>query len=255
MQTSMDRATVDGIKFWSHQFAEHMEFMINSLRDESDEAPTDVMRELSDLQGVWERVSKDPSQYRESFLERTVKIQARVADMVASLECVPDLIHHMQEETDYFDQSVLRHEFRLRDEIVYWSHEHAENLDFVNCQLPKLILMQNLGPAPEWLTEMAKANDELSKQLKELASANETGVLDSIREAFGNESSEVSQEEYETFMALKTVHLQSLDELLKRVKDLPLAPGTQMDVYNMVRHERHEAIFAINRAKSYLLGV
>lgn len=243
-----DAAVVDGIMFWSHQFAEHMEFLVKALQNEEVTTDPTLMADLARMQRVWTPVSKNAQLFKPEHLIKTYALLEEVEELVSGLECVPDLVHHMKEESNYLKNSVLRGRYTLRDEIGFWSREHAENLDFVNCQVPKLIALQGLGPVPGWLKGAAATNTELSARFKELASANEQGVLGDI---VGTED-QVAREDLDAFLELKAAHLVAVDNLLTNVGDLPLTQPTKMDVYKMVRHERREAIYALNRVKTYV---
>lgn len=247
-------AKIEGISFWAHQFSEHFKFILAILKAEKEEVSTtpELRTKLRGMQARWALISEDPRLYEDEDSERTLELKEEVKELISSLDCIPDLLTHMIEEVDYFKNSVVAEEYTLKDEVAWWATEHAENLDFVNCQLPILIRNEGDDRWPAFLHRALEANKELSQEFKEIAYNNRAGFLAGIGRAFGLAgSSEIDPRDLDNFMRLKEEHIDGINELMIRIPELPLSPCTQKDLFEMLDHERNEAVFAFDRIRSY----
>lgn len=246
-------AKIEGIEFWAQQFAEHFEFIIDVLKAEELGNPK-LFLKLNGMEHRWARIHQDPLLFTHADLEKTLELKHEVKDIVADKPCLPDLLEHMIEEAEYFRDSILDNKYTLKDEISFWANEHAENIDFVGCQLPILIKNDSLGRASRWpsfLGHAFKKDKKLSEKLKELSASNREGFLSGIGRLFGYDRNEVSEEEMDHVFNLFGEHIAGIESLISHVGDLPLSEDNMYVLDAMLNHELNEALFAIQRLRHY----
>jgi hypothetical protein len=255
-QQELNPIQLEGTQFWAHQFSEHFKFIINELKLNRDkvEAPRALMAQLHQMQARWAEINENPFLFTPETLDKTFELKEQVKGLVSGLECVPDLLTHMLEEASYYLNSVLEEKYTLQDEIAYWATEHAENIDFVNCQLPVLIRDHGLGPAPKFLAKVAADNAKLSAAFKEIAADNQEGFFAGIGKLFGfgaDRSGEVDPKTLMQFEKLHMKHMNAVQGLIEKLPQIPLPPKLLSDLYEMLTHEAREAMFADARIKQY----
>ena len=255
IQKGLDKlAKLESTSFWAHQFSEHFKFIISILKANKDkvEVTPVFMAKLKAAEIRWANISDDPRLYKDNDYDKTLALKEEVKDLVSSLPCIPDLLTHMIEELNYFKNSVLSEEYNLQDEVSYWATEHAENLDFVNCELPQLIKEEGSYTWPRFLYRVFEDNKKLSSKFKEVAYNNQAGFLAGLGKVFGlGKDANVDPKDLANFMRLKEKHINGIDNLISHIPDLPLSPDTMKDLYEMLNHERNEAIFAFDRINTY----
>ena len=207
------------ISFWAHQFAQHFTFIAAFLKRYDIEKFEEYGEELKHFETAWMQVQHNPNSLTDALMNDTLRIKKAIKKQVKHLPCIPALITHMLEELNYFDESILQHKYTLQDEIEYWSKEHAENLEFVGCELPRLIQEDGKGSIPNFLKQMLEEGAQLANEFKQ-------------------------QNNFEEFMLLKQKHLESINKLLHKLPHIPLNKQTMQDVKEMLQHEKHEAMFA-----------
>jgi len=160
-----------GIRFWAKQFYEHFQFIRDLIeRNELNQSLSDDQhQELREVQKAWKTVRKNPQIPRLGRLvDVTKEIKEEMRGVVSGLNCVPDLLNHMMEELEYFERSVLLDSFTQWDEVTWWAREHAENLEYVACQLPVLIQEDDLGEQPRVVDDIVENARELADQFREI---------------------------------------------------------------------------------------
>lgn len=247
---------LEGTAFWAHQFAQHFEFIqgiLNGNKNEVTGVTPELMVRLRGAQNRWNAISEDPHIYKESDYEKTLALKEEVKSIVSNLPCIPDLLVHMIEELNYFQNSVRKEEYNLQDEVSYWATEHAENLDFVNCELPELIKAEGNDRWPRFLYKAFEDNKKLSEKFRKIAYNNQAGFLAGLGKVFGIglSADNVDSKELDYFMRLKEKHIAGIDNLIAHIPELPLTPKTMKNLFEMLNHERNEAIFAFERIGTY----
>lgn len=219
------------IRFWAHQFEEHMDI----IRDLSQRAGLRVGANVYRLRAQWAKIHQDASLLTARVVQES---DMAVRDALETarehgIPCVPDLYAHMLEESEYFQQAILGDRFDLGSEMQWWAREHAENLDFVNCQLPVLIAEDSRRrTVPPAVKEAMAKNQKISAQFKRVL-ANGGG-----------------KQGLERLMEAKKEHAAAVESLMSNLDSLPLKAKTRESVRKMLHHEKHEAEFAELRLKT-----
>ncbi len=208
------------------------------------------------------------------LFEKTLNFKqwARKVFTDSGVACIPALAEHMIGETLYYRDCILggdasledyemnevarafaglgvmpenrqRDEWNYAREFAFWATEHAESLEFTNCELPQLadigqVLVSKAGP---WAKIMA-TNEVLAAQFRSIAERVERAV------ANGASVDTVPQSLYHEMMATKKEHLKGLVEFAAHVDSLPFDdPDDRVNVLELNRHEGEEAMFAFAR--------
>lgn len=254
-RTKAQSAKIIGIEFWAERFSEHFMFIRDILKSEN-LGDTKLRTQLATMEARWAQISGNPLLFKPKDLEKTLELKHEVKHIVSSKPCLPDLLEHMIEEANYFKASIVDEKFTLKDEIHFWANEHAENLDFVDCQLPIFIEKEGHGRYPAFLKKAFKQNEELSSKLKGVASDNSEGFFSSIGKLFGydndNDRNRVEPEELDKVFKLFNTHIDGIKGLIAKVPELPLTQKTAGVLTQMLTHELNEAIFAEHRLRLYL---
>lgn len=235
----------DEIALWAHQFAEHFGVIRTLLERNNLEIDQWEDQQLDDLQHRWDNIHNQPENLygHESLIKqsRDFKEHIRQKFTKEKIKCLPDLVSHMLTELEYFEKAILNGEYTPSEEMEWWAHEHSENLDFGNCELPVLIkedsLLSKITGVPRKAEEMKKKSQQLSRQFKSLASQ------------IAGTSGAVPPELYDKLIALKVQHLNGLSDQLNSIGDLPLSEDTKEMLSDMLHHESVEADFAFDRLK------
>ena len=230
------------ISFWAHQFSEHCQLMKTLI--EKNHVFTDESGTLNNLEERWNQIHEQPESFDENsdLIGETRSIKGYVEGKFdeEGIECLPDLIAHMIEELDYFENAIVNETYTPLEEMQWWAREHAENLDFANCELPILIKEDGIAPVPQKAEEMKKKNEQLSQKFKDIATK--------IGQQLANEEENgVPEDLYNELFDLKVEHLNGLTEAIDSLPDLPLSDETKQMVHEMLHHESAEADFAFNR--------
>ncbi len=236
-QPEKDSQVQQGIKFWAQHFQEHCEFITDlTNRYQVALSPT-VKAFLDKVQTSWKNVEKDPSYYDNRLYMTTLVLKEKVKEDVAAVPCISDLLDHMIEELNYFKESIVDGEFSLWNEIQYWSTEHAENINFVLCELPRLIAEDDSGkPVPAFLKPASKKDKELANAFEKIAKMKKTPT-------------DVFEFRDSTIIPMFDKHIKSIEGLKGKVTQLPLKPATRVSFCKMLHHELDEAKFAYKRIK------
>lgn len=225
------------VKFWAERFFEHFQMIKKTAKKNGIELPLEIAKQVNDLENQWRKIQQNPQSIKNNrqLLDLSVKMKAGVRQIFVNEEipCLPDLFHHMMEEVEYFRGAILDNKYSLMDELKWWAHEHAENLDFVNCQLHELIaedsFVARIFGKPSHIEQMLAENAKLSEMFKEL-------------------DSETSEKKlFSRLSELKVKHLAGVSNLIQNVHQFPLAEDTKKMVYDMLTHESLEADYAFER--------
>lgn len=225
----MNNFQANAISFWAHQFSEHFQFITVFTERYHIRSMESYAKDLQVFKQAWTTVEQDPERLTKMLVTNTrnFKILALKQLQNLGIPCLPDMLVHMLEELDYFTESILYQRYTLEDEIKYWATEHAENLEFVACQLPRLIKEDSGQNVPLRVKKMLAQGGQLAKQFRS------------------------NKNNFKKFMQLKMQHLDSVNELLDNVDQLPLNDTTKQDLIEMLHHEKNEAIFALDRIENF----
>lgn len=279
------------ILFWAKKFKQHFHFIgifiVQNAEKLEQLAETEAKAEAqteskAELQGVlsplpkqlftvdqllaeallferkWERISqsREPSEEiaeRPGLIKKSFRFKKHMETIFknAGIPCAPALFHHMQEELIYFEQAILRGQWSYAQEMAWWAQEHAENLDFVICELPRLIVFKkiNLMEIPS-MVKMFVDNKKLSnkfkaieKKIKELNAA-----LPSDTEG-GEDKEVVTSQLYHEMMSAKISHLHGIGSLMEKIDKLPISEEDKFVVAQLLEHEREDAQFSFHRLR------
>ena len=127
------------ISFWAHQFVEHCKLMKTLM--ERNNVLDDEDQQLNNLEVKWQQIYDQPRVFNHTVIDDTRNIKEYVKNKFnkEKIDCLPDLINHMIEELDYFENAIINEQYTPLEEMQWWAREHSENLDFANCELPILI--------------------------------------------------------------------------------------------------------------------
>ena len=237
----------DSVRFWSQRFADHFDFILVALTDtfEKKSIPEKLVAAINLYKTQWLNISKKPSllNCKWKIIQGTLNFKTIMRAIFSenSIPCWPDMMEHMIEEVIYFVKAIVRKEWNFGKELSWWANEHAENLEFVNCQLP-ILFGQDYGTVnlpsnvQRFLKDVKKENNNLSREFKVLS--------DKALEYENTLPSNLFQE----FLILKQKHLRGIDKLI--AAKLPLSKETLDNLDAMLCHERKEAIYAASRLES-----
>jgi hypothetical protein len=213
----------ENIKFWAQRFSEHCDFIQDAFTAsfKAKSIPVQVFDIVANLKKQWEQVKLKPillNNECKHLLQQTLDIKKTCQDVFKALEieCWPDLFQHMQEEVLYVNDAILYGRWSFEAEAAWWAIEHAENLDFINCQLR--------GHNSRLISNIVSNNKALISAFKEWAKKIEV-------------NEHMTRDLYAELMKLKSKHENGLAKLLA-CKD-----GDN----KMLTHELEEAKFAANR--------
>ena len=228
------------IKFWSDRFIEHFNVAKATSEKNGIELSKEMLKAINESQSQWVKIKQNPQLIVENraIIQSSLITKAKVRELFIKEEipCLPDLFHHMMEELAYFEVSVLDQGYTFLDEMKWWAHEHAENLDFVNCYLHQLItedsFLARLIGKPTEVEKMIADNANLSQKFTDLSNltASETQF-------------------YKKLTDLKVKHLDGVSHLISKVDLLPLEEDTKKLLHEMLKHESQEADYAFDRLK------
>lgn len=233
----MDDPRSQAIIFWETRFKEHYEILEWFLLKNQDaiidsgimnvEEFDEVLNNMMDDEPLW----KYPDTYYDIVLD--IFTESNVPDA----KCIVPLIHHMKEEVEYFEDAILDHKMSYDDQLRWWAREHAENLEFVKCQLPRLFKFDiKMFAAIPLIFKVMFGTDGLIKQFKALSEA--TWSPGAIEE--------------EDLVRLKMrqakiQHIEAIDDLLQNLNKLPITKENAQLLKFMLGHERKEAMFAFKQ--------
>jgi hypothetical protein len=141
----------------------------------------------------------------------------------------------MQEELVYFVEALLNKSWSYADEMAWWACEHSENLDFINCELPRLVKLNKIKVMEiPTIVKMLIENKQLSDKFK--------GITKTITHE-GN----VNPQVYHDMISAKISHINGIDKLQASVPKLPLSDEDKLIVEELLQHEKEEAEFAFMR--------
>jgi hypothetical protein len=225
------------IQLWANQFQEHLGIAHSALNSTGVLLPSDQLTKLNTLKKKWTDISKKPSLFKKNknIIEETLTLKKDIRDLfeTGDIDCFPNLLDHMIEELDYFREAIIEDSLSHLDEMHWWAKEHSENLDFVNCRLPELIVQDQMGTVAE-INNIILQNNNLSEQFKNLLSETDEMTL------------------YRELMYLKVQHLNGISELIWKVEQLPLSAASKNELYVALHHESVEATYAFERLESFV---
>lgn len=281
------------IRFWANKFAEHFFYILIFVTQHIDKLEQDNKQEVSpvkqlvkqseflrarwlQLRDVAKQDHKGLSDVNDGMgkAERMImnnlqlikdswltKEKAEKLFKASDIPCAPSLFEHMQEELIYFDQAILHEEWSYAQELAWWCQEHSEGLDFVNCELPRLLeLKGNDGKismssietgfyALPFLTKVYLSNKLLSAKFKMLEQKIIT--ISQAACAHPDPKAELPQKIvkriFHDVINTKKRHLTSLEELIAKIPSLPLSEQDKVVVKMLLTHEKEEAEFAFER--------
>lgn len=241
---------LEAISFWSARFKEHFEFMKGTLEAAGIKIEPKLKGCLTKMQNRWQDIENDPTLYKDTDRARTLKLKEEIKGLLANSPCDPDLLEHMIEELNYFQKSIIENSYSLKDEIVWWATEHAENVRFVDCKLPKLIEHDNPNGVkiPAFLQKAFADNEKLANDFEAVAQKHQPGYFTGITKALGLiQDEEMTPKDVDDFIKLKEKHLDGINTLISKIPVLPLNKETKETLWAMLNHERDEAQFAYDR--------
>lgn len=232
-------------QFWADKFQQHFHFGIDLAIKNADKLVAhdidvdQLVRDALKFQRTWQRIRDVPYTLMErpAIIPRSLSFKKLLESLfkVAGVPCAPALFHHMQEELLYFRDALLENKWSYAKEVAWWAQEHAENLDFVNCELPQLIKFKkiNISKIPS-MVKMVFENSQLSNKFKSIASRI-------------NEAGDIDEQLYHDMLSAKISHVRGIDKLLAAMPTLPLDDDDKEVVEEMLNHEKEEAVFAFGR--------
>jgi hypothetical protein len=237
--------------FWSTRFSEHCLFLIKLMFRLHRNDPG-LLKGIETLRADWDKVTQNPQLFSDKLIGDTRYIKQRARTLLDNNKCLPDLVQHMREELNYFTDSVVDQQYSLQDEVVYWASEHSESLGFVACQLPILVKDDNDHQVElsSQIQNLLKDSQKLKKEFEELSSRSRQGVFPQLTRLFSRQSHVLTMA-VSILMRLKSQYIRSIDTLLDFIDqgELPLKPGTQAMLVDMVNHEKNEAKWSEQRIR------
>ena len=242
------------VGFWIKKLYEHYHFIVyfvakyyEQIREHTgdyiDELLVKVERGKQSWGKMLENGDNEDLTTIETHLQKNLEIYRELRNLFdhAKVPCISDLIGHMTEELEYFQNVILTGELNLLEEMNMWSREHAENIDFLHCELPVLTNIRriNLEQIPE-IVKMLYETKKVSAGFKDVNSQVLALLID---EDFHHYDERVLTLYYE-LMALKIKHLKSLEVLLGDISTLPIDEENQYLLRDLLKHEYEEAMFA-----------
>lgn len=200
-----------------------------------------LQNEAVSIANEWSQVYMHPNvPVPHELLAHTRDFKRTVLHLLKStnLKCYPDLLEHMLEELEYFVKVIVpkRPSWSLARQIVFYSTEHKENLEFGGCIVPQLVLEDNRGDptvdVPEAVQQGLHEGGELAEQFAALSRHIRTRKLNDAQAR-------------DAFQKLAHKHLGGLEQLIAGVPSLPINRDTKVLLTEMVKHERLEAIEAM----------
>jgi hypothetical protein len=253
------------ILFWAKKMKQHFHFTSIFIVDNLEKLEKyltsakiritvdQLMKDTLHFERVWGRIynSLDPMEEIEErlpLLIKTYRFNLGMATLFkkAGIPCAPALFEHMSGEVVYLLESIINESWSYETEMAWWAQEHAENLNFINCELPRLLEFKKLLNADglKKFPEMAKMfieNKKLANKFMEIKKSIEK------REEGGQQN--ITSEIYHEMMRAKIVHLNGIKSLMKKLKTLPLSEKNRSIVYQILNHEHSEAVFAFARLR------
>ncbi|MHB1954858.1 MAG: hypothetical protein ACYCOU_14050 [Sulfobacillus sp.] len=216
--------------FWAEIFSEHMDFLRGALKDDGQLDPL-VSQALSRFKRRWHNIAEDPkkSDSVPALLQETGKLQSAILGIFHAFgdRCGQDLVIHMLEEAHYFEGLFNEVPTSADEEARWWCREHAENLQFLVCQLPSLIAR-------------SRGNAKLGEELLQRAE-----LLSGQFSSQGNVAEDIVKRTFE----LNEKHRVLLQDVIADLGYLVPQSKMQSAVKQMLEHELKEGDFARQRLK------
>lgn len=251
------------LKFWSNIFAQHFYFMHKIITSNNVSfSLADGLINLDTLVDMAKRwiemadtadtanITKLQKLIQDTFYVKTEvkKFFSHLAIHNKKFSCFVNLLTHMLEELEYFHDCLVKQKWSYFRELEWWATEHAENLEFVNCQLPKLLQLHKINLDAIAMTptiiKLVVRNNKLIKKFKTIAGAAANTV--------STVSAGASAREYEKYLindmiATKIEHVNAIKNLISLLPKLPLENADRVLVKEMLEHELNEAEWAFHR--------
>jgi hypothetical protein len=280
----MSNTIIHDTIFWSERFFEHFHFLAifieknwhkleehthSDVRSFLLEPVYQLEKEWYRQVSEWSELEQDENRDRdrdekESKIEYlklkiipwSIRVYKEIenAFRASKIACIPDLLEHMIEETQYFYKYILEHDSDLLSEIAWWSKEHAENIDFISCELPRMAKFNLLhwGNVPE-IVKMLYDNNKLARHFESLnEEANHLlGVVEYDGQNISDNVEWKIEGLYHAMITAKIKHFDAIKLLLSKLNELPLSNEDRLIVTDLLNHEEKEAIFAYNRIENF----
>ena len=250
-----------GILFWANKFYQHFHFIGSFLEkyrkqifEESGRNIDSILKRVDKFERGWskvfeffqeEEINEENLNGLDDFNEQTMEMYENIQDVFKSnkIPCVPSLLEHMMEELQYFQTAILQNDFNLLLEIAWWANEHAENIDFVDCELPRLLKVSwsHWQKIPQ-IVKMMFENRKLAYEFKNIH-RNAKEILNN-QVAYSKEDIDLL---YYNIMAAKLKHFNAIRTLESELPHLPLEEDDKRLTYDLLEHEYSEALFAKQR--------
>jgi hypothetical protein len=246
--------------FWAKKFRQHFHYIGIFIVDNAEklekylldtdkkETIDDLLRTTLRFEKTWNRIYTSSNPMDEmhelySLLNKTYTFKKKMEHLFSSakIPCAPALMRHMMEEVEYVSDVVINESWSYVKEMAWWAQEHAENLGFVNCELPRLMEFKKIK-SPKDLLLMGKiyiANKKLIKKFSEIKK-----TIDTL---LSSDKVEINDELYHKMMKTKVEHIKGIKSLIKELKNLPLGDEKKSIVKQMLIHEAEEAKFSFYR--------